>query len=67
MTKQQTDGKTSQINGMSTFEGRMDWCEQYIKILLSHKDESQQMHILDGKDISDLLRRVSKLENKEDN
>ena len=54
----------SKINGFSSIEERLDWCEQYIKILLTTKDESQQMHILDGKDISEVKQRLTKLEEK---
>ena len=50
------------INGMSSVEERLEWCEQYIKILLDFKDEAIEMHILDGKDITDLKKRVNKLE-----
>ncbi len=55
-------GKTSQINGLTSIEERLRWCEQYIKILLTSKDESEQMHILDGKEISEIKQRLAKLE-----
>ena len=55
-------GKTSQVNKLSSVEERLDWCEQYIKILLELKDEARGMHNLDGEDISDLKERISKLE-----
>lgn len=61
-----TDGKKSKINGLSSDEERLSWCEQYIKILLSFKDESMEMHRLDGKEISELKKRISKLEGGED-
>ena len=55
----------SKVNGLSSIEERLNWCEQYIKILLTSKDESQAMHILDGKDISKIKERLTKLEEKE--
>ena len=57
--------RTSKVNGLSSVEDRLVWCEEYIKILLTKKDESEAMHILDGKDISEMKERLTKLE--EDN
>jgi len=54
--------RTSKVNGLDSIEDRLKWCEEYIKILLSHKDESIAMHILDGKDISEMNRKIVKLE-----
>lgn len=57
-----TEMQTSKVNGFSSIEERLSWCEEYIKILLEKKDESEAMHILDGRDISDMKQRLSKLE-----
>jgi len=54
--------RESKVNGLSSVEERLKWCEEYIKILLTHKDESDAMHILDGNDISEMKRRLNKLE-----
>ena len=54
-----------EINKMEgTIEERLKWCEEYIKILLTAKDESQAMHVLDGKEISEIKQRLTDLEEK---
>lgn len=62
----QENCKVSEVNHLSSTEERLAWCEQYIKILLSHKDDTLNRLFNVEKEVREHIYTWSNHPDKED-